>query len=171
MRPALTVLGIDPGTAVCGFGVISAAAGRRASLVECGVVRTRAADPLPVRLLQIADAVTELVQRHRPDVLALENVFLGSNARSALILGHARGAIMLSAARAGVPVAEISPREVKAAVAGSGAAQKHHVGEMVARLLHLAAPPRPADAADGVAIALTHVLRAMPRTRLAVGLR
>lgn len=119
--------------------------------------------------MQIAATIEELLLRHRPDALALENVFVGRNVRSALVLGHARGVIMLAAARAGVPVAEISPREVKAAVAGSGSADKVQVGLMVARLLSLSSPPRPADAADGVAIALTHLIRAMPRARLASG--
>lgn len=164
---ALTVLGIDPGTAICGYGVVRAGTDRRAALVECGVVRTSAGDPLPSRLLVLADALSELLERHRPDVLALENVFHGRNARSALVLGHARGVVMLAAARVAVPVAEITPAEVKRAVTGTGAATKDQVGAMIARLLHLAAPPSPADAADGVAIALTHLLRQVPRTRLA----
>lgn len=162
----LTVLGIDPGTAVSGFGVVRASVGRRAELVECGVVRTRASDPLPQRLHQIANAMEELILRHNPDALALENLFVGRNVRSALVLGHARGVIMLAAARAGVPVAEITPREVKAAVVGTGNAAKEQVGAMVARMLHLSSPPRPADAADGVAVGLTHLLRIMPRARL-----
>ncbi len=161
------MLGIDPGTATCGYGVVRAGSDGRATLRECGVVRTSAGDPLPVRLLILADAVAELLDRHRPDVLALENVFHGRNARSALVLGHARGVVMLAAARVPIPVAEITPAEVKRAVTGTGAASKEQVGAMVARLLRLAAPPAPADAADGVAIALTHLLRAMPRARLA----
>ncbi len=161
------VLGIDPGTAVSGFGVVATGPDRRATLIECGVVRTRAGDPLPDRLVLIADLVGELIVRHRPDVLALENVFHGVNARSALVLGHARGVVMLAAAQRGVPVAEITPSEVKRAVGGSGAASKEQVAMMVSRLLRLAAPPRPADAADGVAIALTHLIRIAPRTRLA----
>lgn len=160
------MLGIDPGTAVCGFGVVRAAAGTTTSLIECGVVRTRSQDPLPVRLMQIADALDSLLSRHHPQVLAVENVFVGRNVRSALVLGHARGVVLLAAARAGIPVTEISPREVKAAIVGTGDADKHQVGLMVARLLGLVAPPRPADAADGVAIALTHALRAVPRGRL-----
>lgn len=164
----MTVLGIDPGTAVCGFGVICAAPGTRTTLIECGVVRTRPDRPLAERLLQVSEAITALVECHHPDVIALETVFHGRNARSALLLGHARGAIMVAAASAGLPVAEISPREVKAAVTGTGAAAKHQVGVMVARLLNLATAPTPADAADGVAIALTHALRVVPRGRLMV---
>lgn len=151
--------------------MIRARVGERATLIECGVVRTRAGDPLPLRLMQIAITIEDLLLRHQPDALALENVFVGRNVRSALVLGHARGVIMLAAARAQVPVADISPREVKAAVAGSGGAEKVQVGLMVARLLNLASPPRPADAADGVAIALTHLIRMMPRARLGMGPR
>lgn len=159
------MLGIDPGTAVCGFGVVRATAGTATTLLECGVVRTRSGDPLPQRLMQIADAIDALLRHHRPDVVAVENVFVGRNSRSALVLGQARGVILLAAARAGVAVAELSPREVKAAIVGSGSADKHQVGVMVARLLKLVAPPRPADAADGVAIALTEAWRAVPRGR------
>jgi crossover junction endodeoxyribonuclease RuvC len=161
------VLGIDPGTAVTGFGVVATGPDQRATLRECGVIRTRPTAPLPDRLLQLATAIGALMERHHPDVLALEDVFHGRNARTALVLGHARGAVMVAAAGAGVPVAEITPREVKRAVTGTGAATKPQVAAMVARLLHLAAPPAPADAADGVAIALTHLMRATPRLRLA----
>jgi len=162
-----TVLGIDPGTAVCGFGVVRTGVDRRATLLECGVVRTRAAQPLPDRLLTLADALDELLTRHRPDAVALENVFLGRNARTALVLGHARGVVMLAAARRGIVVAEITPAEVKRAVTGSGGATKPQVAAMVARLLRLATAPQPSDAADGVAIALTHLIRVAPRTQLA----
>lgn len=161
------MLGIDPGTAVCGFGVVRTGVDRRATLLECGVVRTRATAALPDRLLTLADALEELLERHRPDALALENVFLGRNARTALVLGHARGVVMLAAARRGVVVAEITPAEVKRAVTGSGAATKPQVAAMVARLLRLATAPEPSDAADGVAIALTHLIRMSPRTNLA----
>jgi crossover junction endodeoxyribonuclease RuvC len=160
------VLGIDPGTAVTGFGVVVSGADHRATLRQCGVIRTRATVPLPERLLHIATAIGALMEQHHPDVLALEDVFHGRNARTALVLGHARGVVMVAAARAGVPVAEITPREVKRAVTGTGAATKPQVAAMVARLLHLATPPSPADAADGVAIALTHLMRATPRLRL-----
>lgn len=165
------VLGIDPGTAITGFGVVATGGDHRAVLLECGVIRTRATAALPDRLLQIATAIAALAARHRPHVLALEDVFHGKNARTALVLGHARGVVMLSAAQVGLPVAEITPREVKRAVTGTGAATKSQVAAMVARLLHLAAPPSPADAADGVAIALTHLMRATPRLRLAGALR
>jgi crossover junction endodeoxyribonuclease RuvC len=139
----------------------------RITLVECGVIRTRADQSLAVRLAVIFDGITELLERHRPDAIAVEGLFHGRNARSALVLGHARGVVLLAATRAGLAVAEISPAEVKRAVTGTGAATKPQVGAMVMRLLRLAAAPTPADAADGVAIALTHVLRLQPRARMA----
>lgn len=152
------MLGIDPGTAVVGYGVVHTARGAPV-LVECGVIRTRASDPLANRLATIFDGVTEIVAHHRPGSIAIEGLFHGKNARSALVLGHGRGVILLAASRAGVPVLEISPAEVKRAVTGTGAATKPQVGAMVMRLLSLSAVPRPADAADGVAIALTCAMR------------
>jgi crossover junction endodeoxyribonuclease RuvC len=115
------------------------------------------------------DGITEILERHRPDAVAVEGLFHGRNARSALILGHARGVVLLAATRACIAVAEISPAEVKRAVTGTGSATKPQVGAMVMRLLRLTAPPSPADAADGVAIALTHLLRVRPRARMTVG--
>lgn len=163
------MLGVDPGTAVLGYGVVTTcvATAPRITLVECGVIRTRADQSLAVRLAVIFDGITELLERHRPDAIAVEGLFHGRNARSALVLGHARGVVLLAATRAGLAVAEISPAEVKRAVTGTGAATKPQVGAMVMRLLRLAAAPTPADAADGVAIALTHVLRLQPRARMA----
>ncbi|MGH7522781.1 MAG: crossover junction endodeoxyribonuclease RuvC [Gemmatimonadales bacterium] len=165
----MTVLGVDPGTAVMGYGVVTAGGtGHAVHLVECGVVRTRPDQPLGNRLAILFDGISELLERHRPDAVAVEGLFHGRNARSALVLGHARGVVLLAATRAGITVAEISPAEVKRAVTGTGAATKPQVGAMVMRLLHLTASPSPADAADGVAIALTHLLRAEPRARMAV---
>jgi crossover junction endodeoxyribonuclease RuvC len=152
------VLGIDPGTAVLGYGVVEGGAGRAAHLLECGVLRTGARAPLPARLHAIHDAVTTLLARHHPDVLAVEGIFYARNVRSALILGHARGVVLLAGAEAGVSLAEYSPAVVKKTVVGRGGALKAQVGFMVAQLLRLSAPPKPADAADGVAIALTHLL-------------
>jgi len=154
------ILGIDPGTAVTGYGVIDAGAGPRASLVECGVIRTPARDPLPVRLRAIRDGMVELLGRHRPDAVAIEDVFYGKNLRTTVVLSHARGVILLTAEEAGIPIGEYPPALVKKTVVGRGAAAKGQVGYMVAQLLRLAAPPSPADAADGVAIALAHHLLA-----------
>lgn len=138
-------------------------------LVECGVVRTRSNQALAARLAILFDGITEILERHRPDAVAVEGLFHGRNARSALILGHARGVVLLAATRACIAVAEISPAEVKRAVTGTGSATKPQVGAMVMRLLRLKASPSPADAADGVAIALTHLLRVRPRARMTVG--
>ncbi len=165
------MLGIDPGTATLGYGVVTGGAGTQARLVECGVVRTKPKETLACRLAIIYDAVTALIERHHPDALAVEGIFHGKNARSALILGHARGVVLLAGERAGLPIAEISPAEVKRATTGMGAATKQQVGTMVTRLLRLVEPPSPADAADGVAIALTQLMRLTPRARLAGGAR
>lgn len=154
------VLGIDPGTAVTGFGVVRSAGGGRARLVECGVVRTSPGSTLAARLLEIHEAVAELVAEFSPAAMAVENVFQNKNARSALTLGHARGVVMLAAAMGGVEVAEYTPAQIKRAVAGTGAATKEQVAYMVQQHLRLAAPPAPSDAADGVAAALCHGLLA-----------
>lgn len=164
------MLGVDPGTAVMGYGVVTAGGAESAvRLVECGVVRTRPNQPLAARLAILFDGMTEILERHHPDAVAVEGLFHGRNARSALILGHARGIVLLATTRAGLAVAEISPAEVKRAVTGTGSATKPQVGAMVMRLLHLTSSPAPADAADGVAIALTHLLRVRPRVRMTVG--
>lgn len=155
----MTVLGIDPGTAVVGYGVVAAdQPGRLARLVECGVIRTPARTPLPARLLAIHEGLTELFARHRPTALAVEDIFYGTNVRTTAVLGHARGVILLAGALAGIPVFEYPPASIKKAIVGRGAAQKSQVGFMVAKLLGLKTAPTPADAADGVAVALTHLL-------------
>jgi crossover junction endodeoxyribonuclease RuvC len=150
------ILGVDPGTAVMGYGVLDAGPGARVRLVECGVVRTPARDPLPVRLRAIRDGMRELLDRHHPDAVAVEDVFYGKNLRTTVVLAHARGVILLTAEEAGMTIAEYPPALVKKTVVGRGAAAKPQVAYMVAQLLRLATPPSPADAADGVAVALTH---------------
>lgn len=155
-RPSL-ILGIDPGTAVTGYGVVSCA-GRAPALVECGVVRTAADRPLAERLAAIHEGVAGLLARHRPDTVAVEGAFYAKNARTTIVLGHARGVILLAAQQAGAAIREYAPADVKKAVTGTGAATKAQVQFMVARLLRLAHAPEPADAADGVAIALCAAL-------------
>lgn len=147
---------------MAGFGVVDGGAGggARPSLVECGVVRTDARTPLAARLRTVHDAVAELIARHHPDAVAVEGTFYARNVRSTIVLSHARGVILLAAEQAGCPVAEYSPAAVKKTVVGRGQAAKPQVGYMVARLLHLTRAPAPADAADAVAIALTHLLTA-----------
>lgn len=155
----MKVLGIDPGSATVGFGVVARDGPRSTPrLVECGVIRTGSRAALPARLRVIHEGLAELVRRHRPDALAVEDIFYARNARTTAVLGHARGVILLAGALAGVPVAEYSPARIKKAIVGRGGALKPQVGYMVARLLQLQAAPRPADAADGVAVALTHLL-------------
>ena len=150
------ILGIDPGTAVTGYGVVANEGGGAVSLVECGVVRTSSGEALSVRIREIYEAVTALIIRHAPSVVVVEDVFQGKNVQSALKLGHARGAILLAAALSEIPIAEYSPRAIKKAVVGNGNATKDQVGFMVQQQLRLKAPPSPADAADGVAAALCH---------------
>lgn len=156
----MIVLGVDPGTAATGYGVVDRASDGALRLIECGVVRPRAGTPLPDRLDTIFEGMGELIERHRPDVVAVETVFVQRNARSALVLGHARGVILLAAARAGLPVAEYPPALIKKAITGAGAATKPRIQLMVAHILRLRTPPAPNDAADGVAVALTHAMRA-----------
>jgi crossover junction endodeoxyribonuclease RuvC len=150
------ILGIDPGTAVTGYGVVAKASGSAVSLVECGVVRTSSGEALAVRIREIYQEIAALISRHEPTVVVVEDVFLGKNVKSALKLGHARGAILLAAALSEIPIAEYSPREIKKAVVGNGNATKDQVGFMVQQQLRLKAPPSPADASDGVAVALCH---------------
>ncbi len=154
----MRVLGVDPGTAVTGYGVVDAVPGRPGRLVECGVLRTSAKAPLANRLHTVHEGLLEIVTRHRPDIMSVEGVFYGSNARTTVVLGHARGVVLLVAAQTGIEVVEYSPAQIKKAVVGRGAALKPQVGYMVARLLKLKDAPTPADAADGVAVALTHLL-------------
>jgi len=151
----LLVLGIDPGTATTGYGVVRSDKPGLAVLVECGVIRTRARDPLPARLREIYEGVRELIARHRPDVLAVEDIFYAKNVRTTVTLGHARGVILLAGQLAGVEIDEFPPAAIKKAVVGHGAATKEQVQFMLTRLLRLKAVPHPSDAADGVAAALT----------------
>ena len=152
------ILGIDPGTAITGYGVVAKEGGGAVSLVECGVVRTSSGEVLAVRIRDIYEAITTLIPRHAPSVLVVEDVFQGKNVQSALKLGHARGAILLAGALGEIPIVEYSPREIKKAVVGNGNATKNQVGFMVQQQLRLKAPPSPADAADGVAAALCHCI-------------
>jgi crossover junction endodeoxyribonuclease RuvC len=163
------VLGIDPGTATTGYGVVSGERSGLISLLECGVIRTRARDPLPARLAEIHDGVAELIARHRPDALSVEDVFYSKNVRTTVVLGHARGVILLAGQQAGVEILEFPPAEIKKAVVGTGAATKEQVQFMLTRLLRLKSVPTPSDAADGVAAALTYVMthRARRLTRTA----
>ena len=154
----VVVLGIDPGTAVTGYGVVRKEGRNPLTLVECGVIRTKPRDGLPQRLAEIHDGVVELIRRHKPTVLSIEDIFYARNVRTTVVLGHARGVILLAGAQAGIEIHEYPPAEIKKAVAGTGAATKLQVQFMVMRLLRLKSAPQPTDAADGVAAALAFAL-------------
>ena len=156
------VLGVDPGTAITGYGVVETVAGRPGRLIECGILRTSPRDPFPARLRALHDGIAEVIAAHAPGAVAVEGVFYGRNVRTTVTLSHARAMILLAAAEADLPVTEYAPAAVKRAVVGTGRAAKNQVGYMVQQLLRLRAAPRPADAADGVAIALAHLLLSRP---------
>lgn len=153
---AFTVVGVDPGLAQTGYGVVRRREPGKYSLLECGVLRTGAQLPLAERLRRIFDGIRDVLERHEPSALALEGVFFGRNVRTTLLLGHARGVIMLAGSLHRVTIHEYSPAQVKNAVVGKGRATKEQVQFMVQHLLRLASPPEPSDAADGVAVALCH---------------
>lgn len=150
----LVVLGLDPGLTRCGWGVLGID-GPRLDHLAHGTIRTAADAPTGDRLARVADAVAEVVAAHRPDACALERVLFNGNARTAMATGQAAGVVMLTCSRAAVPVTSYSPSQVKSAVAGYGAADKDQMRRSVARLLGLADPPQ-TDAADALALALTH---------------
>jgi crossover junction endodeoxyribonuclease RuvC len=152
------VFGIDPGSARTGYGCVQTD-GTRHRLVACGAIRIPLAHPFPKKLLAIHVELAALLAEHRPDCVAIENLFHAANARSALKLGHARGVAMLAAVEAGVPVVEYTPAEVKLAVVGYGRAEKSQVQSMVQLLLGLDAPPSSYDASDALAVAICHVHR------------
>jgi crossover junction endodeoxyribonuclease RuvC len=128
--------------------------------MECGVIRTRARDTLPRRLHEIHAGVRELIERHHPDCLAIEDVFYARNVRTTIVLGHARGVILLAAEEAHIEICEYPPAEIKKAIVGTGGATKQQVQYMVMRLLRLKTAPEPPDASDGVAAALTRIMSA-----------
>ncbi len=158
----MRILGIDPGYAIVGFGVLQAARGQ-ATLLRCGAIRTAAGVPMPQRLLQIGEDLGELIHTFAPDVLAIEELYFNNNVTTGIGVAQARGVILATAAKLGVPVAEYGPSQVKQAVVGYGKAEKRQVMEMTRRLLRLAEVPRPDDAADAVAIALCHARSATSR--------
>jgi crossover junction endodeoxyribonuclease RuvC len=163
------VLGVDPGLTRCGLGVVdgSPRGGRDVRCVAVDVVRTPADAPLSERLLAVGAEVERWIVAHRPDVVAVERVFSQHNVRTVMGTAQASGVVALLAARAGLPVAFHTPSEVKAAVTGQGRADKHQVTAMVTRLLGLAEAPRPADAADALALAICHCWRAPMLDRMA----
>jgi len=161
------VLGVDPGLTRCGLGVVDGSGGRQVQCVAVDVVRTPADAPLERRLLAVGAEVERWIALHRPDVVAIERVFSQHNVRTVMGTAQASGVVALLAARAGLPVAFHTPSEVKAAVTGEGRAGKEQVTSMVMRLLGLAEAPRPADAADALALAICHCWRAPMMDRMA----
>jgi crossover junction endodeoxyribonuclease RuvC len=160
----MLILGIDPGTANTGYGVVRGGGPALPTLVECGVIRTKPRQPLPVRLREIYEGVQELLDRHKPDAVSVEDVFYARNVRTTVVLGHARGVILLAAEQAGLVVNEYAPSEIKKAVVGTGSATKEQVQFMLTRLLRLRSVPQPSDAADGIAAALACLMgAALPR--------
>jgi len=155
----MRVLGVDPGLTRCGLGVVDGLAGRRLSLVHVEVLRTPADAEPGRRLLVLAEAFEAAVAEHRPDVVVVERVFAQQNVRTVTGTAQVAGLAMVAAARAGIPVQLHTPSEVKAAITGSGAADKAQVTAMVTRILRLEVAPRPADAADALALAICHLWR------------
>lgn len=155
----MRILGVDPGMTRCGFGTIDTEGGRRIRLVDMRVVRSAAELAPHKRLLIIADGLDEVMEEFKPDVVAVERVFAQSNVRSVTGTAQVAGIVMLAAARASLPLGMHTPSEVKAAVTGSGRADKRQVQIMVQRILRMTELPRPADAADSLAIAITQAWR------------
>jgi crossover junction endodeoxyribonuclease RuvC len=164
------VLGVDPGLTRCGVGVVEGTPGRPLTLVGVGVIRTPADMDLSRRLLAIETGLEEWLAEHRPEAVAVERVFSQHNVSTVMGTAQASAVAMLVAARHGLPVALHTPSEVKAAISGSGRADKDQVATMVARVLRLAAPPRPADAADAAALAICHIWRGTAQNRLAAAI-
>lgn len=155
----MIVLGIDPGSANTGFGIV-AAEGSRLTRLDHGVITTAAGCPLEQRLVEIHAGISELLARHTIDAVGVEELYFGTNARSAFAVGQARGVVLLAAAQAGLPVRSYTPQQVKQAVCGAGRAEKGQIGRMVARLLGLAAVPTPDHASDALAVAIADLNRA-----------
>jgi crossover junction endodeoxyribonuclease RuvC len=161
----MIILGIDPGLASTGYGVVAtdrsgSGAGRRLAALDGGVIQTGAGKPHEQRLAEIHTAVQALLDEHEPDAIALEELYFGTNARTAFAVGQARGVVMLAAGQRGLACASYTPQQVKGAVCGNGRAEKDQVARMVKVLLDLAEEPRPDHAADALAVAICHANRA-----------
>jgi crossover junction endodeoxyribonuclease RuvC len=161
----MRVLGIDCGTEYTGYGVVELLADDRLACVACGAIKLSPRQPMPARLARIYRQLQEIISEHRPDRVAIEDVFYAVNVKSALKLGQVRGVAMLAAASAGIEVAEYSPLSIKSAVVGYGKAEKHQVQQMVTRLLKLDEVPEPPDVADALAIAICHLHTAATKQR------
>jgi crossover junction endodeoxyribonuclease RuvC len=159
----MLVLGIDPGTAITGYGLVREAPNGDLSVVDFGVIRTPAGMEMPQRLLQLYRELKQIVLLHRPDSGAVEKLFFQKNVRTAISVGQGRGVALLALAEADMPIAEYTPLEIKQAVAGYGGADKNQVQYMVKALLNLDEIPQPDDAADALAVAICHIHQARYR--------
>lgn len=162
----MRVLGIDPGLTRCGMGVVDGSVGRPLTLVDVNVLRTSADVQVAHRLVTIEKGIDAWLDEFQPDAVAVERVFARSDVSTVMGTAQASGIAMVCAARRGLPIALHTPSEVKAAVSGNGRASKDQVGAMVTRILRLDAPPKPADAADALALAITHIWRGGAQSRI-----
>lgn len=160
----MRILGVDPGLTRCGLGLVRIARGRELRLVDVGVARTSAGEPMELRLLSIAEEIDRWLDRHEPDALAVERVYVGANISTITATAQVAGLAMVGAARRGIPVTLHTPTEMKATVTGYGQAPKEQVQEMVRRILDLTEVPKPADAADALALAITNAWRGAAAT-------
>jgi crossover junction endodeoxyribonuclease RuvC len=165
----MIALGIDPGTADTGYGVVQSNGCRLRALAH-GVIQTGAAEPLERRLAEIHQRIARLLDQHEPDAVAVEELYFGTNVRTAFAVGQARGVILLAAGQRGIPARSYTPQQVKGAVCGHGRAGKDQVSRMVARLLDLPAPPTPSHAADALAVAVCELNRAPLERALAAAI-
>jgi crossover junction endodeoxyribonuclease RuvC len=167
----LRVLGVDPGLTRCGIGIVEGVPGNQLKLVGVGVILTATDAPLERRLMQLESELEEWIENHRPEVIAVERVFSQHNVRTVMGTGQAAGIALLVAARRGIPVAMHTPSEVKAAVTGSGRANKAQVAEMVKRLLKLEVIPKPVDSTDALALAICHIWRGTGNSKIQEALK
>lgn len=163
----MRVLGIDPGLTRCGIGIVDSTGPQKLELVGVGVIKTDANAPLELRLFELEKEIQVWIQKFKPDVIAVERVFSHLNVKTAMATGQAAGVALLLAAKAGIPVVMHTPSEVKAAVTGSGRADKKQVANMVKRLLKLREIPKPVDSTDALALAICHHWRGVGNARLA----
>ena len=163
----MRILGIDPGLTRCGVGIVDLNVNRRASFVAVHVLRTPSTNDLPERLFELESGLNDLLETYKPDAVAIERVFSQHNVRTAMGTAQASAVAMLISARNQLDVAMYTPTEVKAAVTGYGRADKSQITSMVTRLLNLAEPPKPADAADALALALCHAWKGQGKSRIA----
>ena len=163
----MRVLGVDPGLTRCGIGIVERSGPKTLTMIDCGVIRTDVDAPLEVRLLQLNDELESWIRKFKPDVIAIERVFSQLNVRTAMATGQAAGVALVLAAKSGLPIALHTPSEVKAAVSGSGRADKKQVANMVTKILNLSVPPKPVDTTDALALAICHHWRGSATKRIA----